>query len=269
MVIDNYSICTTICTKLFREFQIEHTEKGFKSDKNPEKYRPIYQSKIDFHQLTGFRILVLSKNSKENLKNYIVPKDIRFDVLRSLPNRKDVIQIDEHNCIKYSKTDDMIDFITCYRKNKVNPKTPNPTNDDMIHVHYSHIDLINERLWFDELDTYTNHKFENVGELIENYYSKFLVVVTYLELTDIDVKLIEGTVSKKRTKDFSITNNSRYNIIHVNTNWNTMTVNLNSFDVRGHWRLQPCGVGRSQFKYIWIKPYQKGLVKRLPQKELN
>ena len=267
MVIDNFSICTTICTKDFREFQIEHTEKGFKSSKNPEKDRPIYQSKINFHQLTGFRILVLSKNSKENLKNYIVPKDIRFDVLRSLPNRKDVIQIDEYNCIKYSKTDDKIDFITCYRKNKT--QTKNLTQDDMIHTHYFHINLIDETIVFDELDTYRNRRFESIGELIENYYSKFLVVVTYLELTDINVKLIEGTVSKKRIKDFSIRNNSRYNIIHVNTNWNTMTVNLNSFDVRGHWRLQPCGVGRSQFKYIWIKPYQKGLVKRLPQKELN
>ena len=267
MVIDNFSICTTICTKDFREFQIEHTEKGFKGSKNPEKDRTFYQTKIEFYELTGFRILVLSKNSKENLKNYIVPKDIRFDVLRSLPNRKDVIQIDEYNCIKYSKTDDKIDFITCYRKNKT--QTKNLTQDDMIHTHYFHINLIDETIVFDELDTYRNRRFESIGELIENYYSKFLVVVTYLELTDIDVKLIEGTVSKKRTKDFSITNNSRYNIIHVNTNWNTVTINLNSFDVRGHWRLQPCGVGRSQFKYIWINPYQKGLVKRLPQKELN
>ena len=196
MVIDNFSICTTICTKDFREFQIEHTEKGFKSSKNPEKDRPIYQSKINFHQLTGFRILVLSKNSKENLKNYIVPKDIRFDILRSLPNRKDVIQIDEYNCIKYSKTDDKIDFITCYRKNKT--QTKNLTQDDMIHTHYFHINLIDETIVFDELDTYRNRRFENIGELIENYYSKFLVAVTYLELTDIDVKLIEGTVSKKK-----------------------------------------------------------------------
>jgi len=30
------------------------------------------------------------------------------------------------------------------------------------------------------------------------------------------------------------------------------------FLVRGHWRKQPCGSGRSSFMNIWIKPYIKG-----------
>jgi hypothetical protein len=266
MIIDNESICTMISSKDYREFQIMYTQKLLNNPEINEGQKMVGNNKLEFHQQTGFRMLVFSKKSKENLENYLIPKDIRFDVLRSLPNRKDIIQIDENNCIKYLKTDDRVDFITCYRKNKTQGK--DLTNDDLIHTHYFTINLVTEQIGFDENNTYNNHKFKSTQELIELYYSRFLVVITYLELTDITLKIIEGTISKKRTKDLNITNKSRFNVIHVNTNWNTTTINLNTFDVKGHWRLQPCGVGRSQFKYTWIKPYQKGLIKRLAQKEL-
>ena len=123
---------------------------------------------------------------------------------------------------------------------------------------------------FDAGDTYNNIKIEDVKTFIEKYYSRFLIVVTYLELTEVTLNLVEGSLSKNKNKksNLTISNSSRFNIIHVNTNWNTLVINVNSFGVRGHWRLQLVGVGRTQCRYVWVNPYEKGLVRRLPQKEL-
>jgi hypothetical protein len=258
----------------FRNFHIKHSFKLLETGKLNEIQHTTMLNKVLFHQEKGFRMLVFSQKSNENLDNYMIPKEIRLDVLRSLPNRKDVIQLDEHNCIKYIKDDEKLSFMTCFRKCKesqlLKTKDEQPTNDQMIHSHFFSIDLKSGEMGFDKTDTYDMSSVDDIKTFIEKYYSRFLVVITYLELTDVTLNIVEGCLSKNKNKksNLSISNKSRYNVIHVNTNWNTMVINVNSFGVRGHWRLQQCGVGRSQYKYVWVKPYEKGLTRRLPQKDL-
>jgi hypothetical protein len=268
MKITNESICSVVVTKDFKDHQIDYTKKGYKSTSFSDGQIKILDEKLNFYKENGFRMLVFSKKSKENLDNYLIPKEIRLDVLRGLPNRKDVIQIDENNCIKYVKTDDTLCFTTHYRKSS-NIGTK-PTWDNMIHTHFFYVDLKTGHMGFDESNTYTNEKITDVKTFIEKFYSRFLVVVTYLELTDVTLNIVEGSLGKNKNKksNLTISNSSRFNVIQVNTNWNTMVINVNTFGVRGHWRLQQCGVGRSHYKYVWVKPYEKGLTRRLPQKEL-
>ena len=268
MKINDDSICSVIVSKHFREFHKQHTFNSIKGGMLNDNQHTTMLHKILFHDESGFRMLVFSQKSKENLENYLIPKEIRLEVLRNLPNRKDVIQIDDHNCIKYIKEDDKLSFITCYRKNLI--VTNKGTMDDMIHTHFFTIDLKTGVMGFDRSDTYNKTSVEDIKTFIEKYYSRFLVVVTYLELTDVTLNIVEGVLGKNKNKksNLSISNSSRFNIIHVNTNWNTMVVNVNSFGVKGHWRLQQCGVGRSQYRYVWVNPYEKGLIRRLPQKEL-
>lgn len=266
MKINNDSICSIISSKGFRDFQIEHSQKLYDNPNVTEGQKRICENKFDFYGQNGFRVLVLSNKCKDLLKHYKVLKEIRFDVLRSLPNRKDVIQIDVHNCIKYMKTDKRLDFISCYRKNETQFDTYD--NDDLIHTHFMTIDLVTEQIGFDDSNTYSGKEFNSIEEIIENYYSFFMVVITYLELTPITLKIIEGTTSKKRTTDINISNSSRRDIIYVTTNWNVETIRIGDINVCGHWRLQPYGSGFSRYKYIFIQPYVKGLTKKLPQKEL-
>jgi hypothetical protein len=268
MKINDDSICSVIVSKHFREYQNQHTFKSIKGGILNDNQHTTMLYKILFHGESGFRTLVFSQKSKENLENYLIPKDIRLEVLRNLPNRKDVIQIDDHNCIKYIKDDERLSFITCYRKNLI--VTNKGTMDDMIHTHFFTINLKSGVMGFDAGDTYNNIKIEDVKTFIEKYYSRFLIVVTYLELTEVTLNLVEGSLSKNKNKksNLTISNSSRFNIIHVHTNWNTLVINVNSFGVRGHWRLMLVGKGRTQCKYVKVNPYEKGLVRRLPQKEL-
>jgi hypothetical protein len=269
MKITEKSICSIIVSKDFRDFHIDFSNKVLNSSyEMNDNQRRTLNEKINFYHQSGFRMLVFSNKSKENLENYLIPKEIRLEVLRGLPNRKDVIQIDDNNCIKYVKTDDTLSFITCYRKTDKFGKVP--TMDDMIHTHFFNVDLKTGYMGFDESNTYTNEEIKDVKTFIDKYYSRFLVVVTYLELTDVTLNIVEGSLSKNKNKksNLTISNSSRFNVIHVNTNWNTMIINVNTFGVRGHWRLQLVGIGRSQYKYVWVKPYEKGITRRLPQKEL-
>lgn len=268
MKIDNLSICSLVKLKDFCDFQIKYTVEWKKKYEShfSELQKKIYQEKINFYNERGFRILVLSEQSKENLKDYVVPKEIRIDVLKSLPNRKDIIQIDTHNCIKYWKDDNKVSVITCYRKNIT--QTDKMTNDDLVHVHFFFIDLKTGEVGMDNKYSYNNGIIDSVEKLIENFYSKFMVLITYLELTELKYELVESVLSKKRKTILGISNSSRNNIIHIKSNWNTRKIIMNDIHVRGHWRLQPYGIGRSQYKYIYIQPFDKGLTRRLAQKEL-
>jgi len=266
MNINDETICTIISTRHFCDFQKNYVHKLLKQVRLSLLQQKTLFQKISFYEERNFRTLVLSKQSKENLNDYVVPKEIRLDVLKSLPNRKDIIQIDEHNCVKYWKDDTSISVITCYRKNVV--PTDKGTKDDMVHVHFFFIDLQTGEIGMDQTDTYKGELIESVEELVEKFYSKFLVLVTYLELTEVKFEFVESILSKKRKSHLDISNTSRYNIIHVKSNWNTRRIILSDIHVRGHWRLQPYGSGRSRYKYIKIEPFTKGLTKRLSQKEL-
>jgi hypothetical protein len=262
MKLDQFSLVFEVEFKDFKDHHISHCMSHIMKI-NDQKMIKLLNDKIRFLHETGFRRLVLSEKSKHNLENYMIPKNIRIDVLRSLPNRKDIILIDELTCVQYMKTD--TELFVCVHERKERVTRMNPTALD--YMFYFHIDLLTGHITMDNLDN--KKKAEITAEqMIEEYYSKFLVVVTYLELTDVTYNVILGGQTKGEfTKDNHIKNRSKQSVIQVNTNWNVETIRLGSFDVRGHWRLQGCGNTRTEFRYVWVRPYKKGLIRRLPQKE--
>jgi hypothetical protein len=215
----------------------------------------VYLNKISLLKETDVRKLVFSKKSIQNLENYIVPKQLRIDVLRTLPNRKDVIQLDEMTCIKYRKTDEMLLVSFHYTK----------PNDDMIYLYFFEVNLVTGKVTTDNKKSDDGQDM-NLERMIEEFYSKFLVVVTYLELTDVTLDILIGGASFGTNKQGKVKNDTRSKFILVNTNWNTTIIRLDEFSVRGHFRLQPYGKGRKLFKFIFIEPYTKGGIKRLSQK---
>ncbi len=220
------------------------------------KFHVDFQTKAILSE-TNYRKLVFSKKSIDNLVNYVVPKDIRVDVLKILPNRKDIILLDERNCIQYIKTDEHLCVMFHYTV---------PNDNDFTHMGYFEVNLVTGKLSCDDRVSHTKEQMDK-EKLMELYYSKFLVVVTYLELTEVTLNVLQGGGSFGTNKQGKIKNDTRNKYILVNTNWNTTTIRLDEFSVRGHFRLQPCGVGRKNYKYVYIEPYTKGGIKRLAQKK--
>lgn len=256
MLVTNNSLCSVVSSKNFSDVLLNQT-KG----KNPDN--TLIRQQIIFFKENGFRKLILSKSSLDVINNLKVPKNIHMDVLNSLPNRKDTIQIDGQTCIKYHKTNETINFII------VNELQLNPTDNSRytLHTKFIHIDLIKGVMVTDEFDSITQYVL-TLNEIYEKYMKIFLKVITFLELTDVEMDFISGINTKKKVYNSKLKNTSKFDVIYVTSKWNTMTVNINPIDVRGHWRLQPYGTGRSMYKYIWIEPFKKKMTVRQPQKML-
>lgn len=252
MKIKDTSLINLVEHSDFINHHISYMELAKKMDSSKTS---LYDERTQFFKEKNFRKLVLSEKTKNNLINYSVPTEIRFDVLRSLPNRCDSILIDKNNLLRYKKTNDFIIGMFDFYE-----------TDGGVHNSCFRFDLINERT---TLTSNRSQTLEMTTDIfIEKFFSKFMVVVTYLELTPVTLNVIEGGKCFKVSNVEKIKNETKKSIIIVNTNWNTETISLQDISVRGHWRLQPYGVGRSMFKYIYINPFKKGITKRLSQKEL-
>jgi hypothetical protein len=253
MKITKDSLCFTVTTEGYINHHCGFLNQMINTYTVPEE-KMIYEIKREFYSISeNFRVLVLSNKTKNNLENYLVPKTIRIDVLKTLPNRSDIIQIDENNVVKYIKNDDVI---------VVSHDSIIPENG-LISFWY----MINLKTGFVRMDGKNDIGYD---DMIKKYYSKFLVLVTYLELTDVTLNVV--TPNTKRGDIFKgnfIKNSSNLNVIHVNSNWNTMKIVVGEFGVRSHMRLQRVGKGLCEFKWVFINSFKKNLVIRTPQKQLQ
>jgi len=236
------------------------------------------EDKINFLKDRGrFRKLVLSPNSLKLVEGIIVPKEIRMDVLKSLPNRRDIIMLDECRGIRYIKTDKKLNVL-------YDTSIFGNMGRDEIERLTSLSDSEKEKFFSDKpsIETYFSVDFEtgiidcHYGErdmsdrMTEENYNFFMKVVTYLELTPTVLLVVNGGEKKGDImRGNLIKNETKSSVIHVNTNWNYKMIRLGSFKVRGHFRFQPCGPNHSQIKLVYIDMYEKGLMRRLSQKELQ
>lgn len=237
--------------------------------------------------IKNYKVLVLSEKSHRNLSSYKVPKNIRIDVLKTLPNRKYFIQVTKHLIFKYEKSDT---YLRIMMFDQIVYKT----------LPYISIDLISGKVTInaflatnlqekntDEQNTdekklieafsipsyeeNTNFIISTDNTITEEFYAQFMVLITYIELTDVTLDICYSNTKRGHIlKGNDLKNELPFNVIQVNTNWNTTITYIgNSFQVKGHWRLQPYGSGRANYKYIFIDTFEKtGIIKRNAGKEL-
>jgi hypothetical protein len=264
MKIKDNSIINIVTNNSFKKFNTDYFVNGIKFfetittlKESTRMFRlEILKIKKEFNEETNFRRLVFSDKSYNNLKNYQVPTKIRTDVLRSLPNRKDVVQLNKDECFKYIKTDECIKIWFSYYD----------YSDGTYYSIFIYVDFVQNVYWFDRMNPKTKERM-NYDEMIETYYSKFMVAVTYLELTPITLNVVKGGGTFGKNRLVKVKNDTKKDFILVNTNWN-IEYHLEDINVRGHWRLQPYGSGRSKYKYIYINPFVRSYTKKTPQKEL-
>lgn len=269
MKLNEDSLINVVESKDFKNYYLHYTNEQsnkfitnhdlFVKKYGDDKLFEIFPNKEFFYSQSVSRRMIFSKKSLENLSNYKVPKEIRIEVLKTLPNRMDIIQLDEKNVMRYIKTDKMV-YVSFNTLDK-------PKEGLGIFVTFFSVNLETGFVAFDNYD-YLTEKMLDYDEMKERFYNKFMIVVTYLELTPVTYNIIDGKRSYGTKKQDKVKNETDKRFIMVNTNWNVETISLLDVHVRGHWRLQPHGVGRSQYKYIYIQPFDKGITRRLPQKEL-
>ena len=89
-------------------------------------------------------------------------------------------------------------------------------------------------------------------------FTRMLQILTYVELAEIEVTIVEpGRTNNKTKKDGKVMNDHKYNVYVVDSTWNRVIIRDSDFAVSGHFRLQACGPEHKDRKLIWIDPFVK------------
>lgn len=103
----------------------------------------------------------------------------------------------------------------------------------------------------------------------QELFTTIMQVLTFVELGDIEVKLLEaGRNNGKDKSKGKVTNTSNNTVYVVDSSWNQIIIRTDGFAVRGHFRLQPCGIGMKDRHLIWIDAFEKHGYKRRPKGEI-
>lgn len=89
----------------------------------------------------------------------------------------------------------------------------------------------------------------------KDFWFKLLCFFFYSQNKEIIVSPGKSYGTRKQMD--SLSNDSKYPITIVNSNWNVTSIRLHGFNVSGHFRLQPCGFQFSETKMIFIEPFKK------------
>jgi len=119
--------------------------------------------------------------------------------------------------------------------------------------------------------------YRNTGELAANFFEvgsktleerfyKLLCFFFLSENEEIIVKPGKSYGTKKQPD--ALSNDTNVPIVIVNSCWNITSIRMEGFDVKGHFRLQPCGTALSETKMIFIQPFRKtGYVRKAVKPE--
>lgn len=100
-------------------------------------------------------------------------------------------------------------------------------------------------------------------------FNRLVRLMTFIELGDIETIILDkGKNNGKNKKDGKITNTSEFTVYVVDSSWNKLIIRTDGFAVKGHFRLQPCGVNFSERKLIWIGAFEKHGYKRQPRAKI-
>ncbi len=100
---------------------------------------------------------------------------------------------------------------------------------------------------------------------IEEFVYKFLC---FFYLTDNQEEILAAGKVYGTRKSGKIMNDFKFPMTVVTSKWNVNTIRTEAFGVRGHFRVQPCGQGRTNYEIIFIEPFTKNGYKRTSGKEL-
>jgi hypothetical protein len=109
-------------------------------------------------------------------------------------------------------------------------------------------------------------------EITQEYVDKGVETLSYIcaifffkKHVDIDQKVLEYNQKVLVNKD-RMKNELKAKVTILDSTYFTEIISKGGFDVRGHWRMQPVGEGRTERKLTWINPFEKTGYKRKAKK---
>jgi hypothetical protein len=182
-------------------------------------------------------------------------KDDHFNwsVFKDLPHQKVTFIFQDNTLLRMVVADNVIWF--CHLKFKFEAGSNNYGNMNWVMFYFDR-----------ETGALCEHfNSPDVIKMEETIY-KFLC---FFYLTENKEEIIAPGKVHGTRKTGKISNDLPFPITLVNSKWNTTVIRTESFGVRGHFRVQPCGKGRSNYEIIFIQPFAKTGYRRAAGKVAN
>lgn len=102
-------------------------------------------------------------------------------------------------------------------------------------------------------------KIEIHDEVLNVALSAILSAELFINFAEVETKVMKpnAQIWDERMVNAIYNNKTRNNITVIDSTWYTNLVSSGAFNVRGHFRLQPCGPNNSKRKLTWINEFQK------------
>lgn len=97
---------------------------------------------------------------------------------------------------------------------------------------------------------------EAVSSYVNQQVKKCLCLYTFRLYADIEVITVDSNKSKESI-DCKYVNETGVDINILDSKWFRTLIHSSAFNVRGHFRLQPCGKDMAERKLIWVSEFQK------------
>jgi len=237
---------------------------------------------------TKKKLLVINNKTYQQINNikfdplegsYETYTNLINSIFSKIPNRSYYVYLTDHNSLMYDfeKTDEGIKIVTWF------------VNDDFDPIRYYFEYSFKEKngvTYFKEgLETLSSQTrlrldmffMNKLGEDIDtffgnNLYEILMRTIIFIELSKDRVKLVDmkpkdnfGSI----TKGNLVKNETNRNLTIVDSLWSVTLMSVGEFKVRGHFRLQKCGVGFSEVKLVYIDEFIKTHYIRKSTRELR
>lgn len=241
---------------------------------------------------TNKKLLLINETTYKQIDNvkFNPMEDSDCDVVRysnlidsifsKIPNRNYYVYLSNHKGMIYDfqKTDDGIKIVMWYLDNDY----------DTIRYFYEYsfkdkkgvsyfkeglVEGLNDRTRIG-LDIFCEKYFSQTFEMfcLDNIHEFLMRTIIFVELSK-DRVILKDLKPKDKFGDILkgnlIKNETNRNITIVNSLWNVISISVGEFKVRGHFRLQKCGVGLSEVKLVFIDEFIKTKYVRRSTRELT
>lgn len=105
--------------------------------------------------------------------------------------------------------------------------------------------------------TFSEDEYKNTNAF-QRILTLFLGILSYKKYGETETVYIAAGVKRQiPDEDGILMNRAPFPVSHLDSSFFRTIIRTEGFKVRGHFRLQPCGVGRKERELIYIQPYEK------------
>jgi hypothetical protein len=180
-----------------------------------------------------------------------IPVNDKFDIryLDNLPDKKATYLLGEDKAFRYYRNKNNLHVIFIYYV----PVFGDPSKRRLSWIQFR-VDVSTGEV---SMPKHLSHTKEEDPMGIPDF-KLFVQLVMFTELSEITTEILApNRKTSQSRKEGKILNESRSEVVVVDSKWNVISVRTEGFLVNGHWRLQPFGSKRTERRLIWIDTFEK------------